>query len=152
MLGGVLFAANYYRRVNAQSPRATELANGLTSRNRLAKAGHTLLVNKYYLDHLYTGVIAGFTKGPLARAAYWVNQNVLDGAVNEVGLTAVKGADIVYNKIDQPLIDGAVNVSGRASLGAGGELRRVQSGKVQQYAGLMFAAAAVLAGLIIVLV
>ena len=77
---------------------------------------------------------------------------MLDRTVNEVGINAVRGADVVYNKIDQPLIDGAVNVSGRASLGAGGELRRMQTGKVQQYAGLMFAAATILAGLIIVFV
>ena len=32
-------------------------------------AGHKLLVNKYYLDHLYTGIIAGSTKGPIAKAA-----------------------------------------------------------------------------------
>ena len=151
VLCGVAFAYNYYfRRVNAQNPAGTELVGGLTSRNRLAKAGHTLLVNKYYLDHLYTGVIAAFTKGPLAKAAYWFNQNVLDRTVDNTGRTAVRAADVVYNRIDQPLVDGAVNLSGRASQGAGGELRRLQTGKVQQYAGLMFAATAVLAGLIIV--
>ena len=44
--------------------------------------GHTMLVNKYYLDWLYTDVIAGGIKGPIARATYWFNQNVIDGVVN----------------------------------------------------------------------
>ena len=35
-----------------------------------------VLVNKYYLDWLYTDVIVGAVKGPIARAAYWFNQNV----------------------------------------------------------------------------
>ena len=47
--------------------------HGITRRNRVARAGHTFLVNKYYLDHLYTGVIAGGVKGPIARGANWFN-------------------------------------------------------------------------------
>ena len=52
-LTGVGLAAHYFFiKVNAQSPAATELANGLTSKNKIAKAGHTVLKQKYYLDHL----------------------------------------------------------------------------------------------------
>ena len=45
-------------------------------------AGYTLLENKYYFDALYSGVIAEGVKGPIARAAYWINQNVIDGVLN----------------------------------------------------------------------
>ena len=70
-LGGIAAAARYYfGRVRAESPRATEMGRGWTKRSRLASAGHTLLAKKYYLDHLYTGIIAGGIKGPIARAAY----------------------------------------------------------------------------------
>src|SRR5690606_31731914 len=48
--------------------------HGVTQRSALAGSGYRVLVNKYYFDHLYTGVIADGTKGPVARAAYWVNQ------------------------------------------------------------------------------
>jgi NADH-quinone oxidoreductase subunit L len=129
----------------------TELPNGLVTTNRWARAGHTVLVEKYYLDHLYTGVIAGFTKGPLARATYWVNQNILDGAVDTAGETAVRLGRGVYDKIDQGVIDGVVNGSGKVSDVTGEELRHINTGKVQNYAAILFAGAAVLAGAFIVI-
>ena len=69
----------------AQDNKATEYTNSFVANNAVVRAGHTLLVEKYYLDHLYTGIIAGAIKGPLARAAYWFNQNVLDGIIDDVG-------------------------------------------------------------------
>ena len=153
-LTGVGIAAHYFFiKVNAQSPAATELANGLTSKNKIAKAGHTVLKQKYYLDHLYTDIIANGTKGPVADAAYWTNQKGIDGVVNQVGKQATKSATFVYEKIDQNLVDGAVNLSGRASEGLGETTRTiVQRGKVHQYAAIMFAATTILAGLFIVFV
>ena len=153
-LTGVGLAAHYFFiKVNAQSPAATELANGLTSKNKIAKAGHTVLKQKYYLDHLYTDIIANGTKGPVADAAYWTNQKGIDGVVNQVGKQATKSATFVYEKIDQNLVDGAVNLSGRASEGLGETTRTiVQRGKVHQYATIMFAATTILAGLFIVFV
>ena len=129
----------------------TGLPNGATTTNPLARAGHTVLVNKYYLDHLYTGVIAGFTKGPLAKAAYWVNQNVLDGVVDTAGKTTVRTGRRVYDALDQGLIDGTVNGSGKVSDAIGEELRHINSGKVQNYAAILFAGAAMLAGLFVIL-
>jgi NADH:ubiquinone oxidoreductase subunit 5 (subunit L)/multisubunit Na+/H+ antiporter MnhA subunit len=204
----------YFVRVNAQSPSATELVNGPTERSRLLKAGHTMLKNRYYLDHIYDGgepvgaaganamgtifgaaagltlgfsldnglnqpfwpsvmwgVILGLTiftivtaalrtgmgiasvvKQPMANAANWVHENVIDAAVDEVGKNSVKTADALYKYIDQGVIDGSVNAAGRGSQGAGGELRRWSTGKVQQYATVMFAGATLLAGLLIIVI
>ena len=64
---------------------ATELADGPTNRWTVARLGHTLLVQKYYLDHLYTGVVAKGTAGPVARGAYWFNQRGIDEVVNQAG-------------------------------------------------------------------
>src|SRR5207302_1328738 len=61
---------------------------GVTQRNALARAGYTFLDNRYYLDHVYTGGVAGGMKGPIARGAYWINQNVIDGVVNGGGTGA----------------------------------------------------------------
>ena len=58
----------------------------------------------------------------------------------------------IYNQIDQGLIEGTVNGSGKLSSKGGRILSKVQTGKVQQYAALLFAAATVLAGVFIVLV
>ena len=204
----------YFVKVNAQSPAATEMVNGPTERNGLLKAGHTMLKNRYYLDHIYdggepvgaagatamatifgaaagltlgfsldngldqdfvpsliwgvvlglgvfaivaaalrTGVgIATFVKRPLAQAANWVHENIIDAAVDEVGKGSVKTAEAVYKYIDQGVIDGSVNAAGRGSQGVGGELRRWSTGQVQQYATVMFAGAALLAGLLIIVI
>jgi NADH-quinone oxidoreductase subunit L len=118
----------------------------VTERSRPARVGYAFLANRYYLDHLWTGVVVGSIKGPIAKAAYWFNQHVLDGIVNGVATVSRWVADWVYRNIDQRTIDGAVNGSGFASSGFGGFLRVVlQTGRVQQYGSLLFGATAVLA-------
>ena len=157
VLAGIGVAAHYYfvrvaRASKAAGRSLTELPNGPTTRLAVARLGHTLLANKYYLDHLYTGIVAGGTKGPVARFAYRTNQEVLDRAVDGVGRTAVAAGQVVYHQIDQKVVDGFINGSGRVSTDTGEKLRRIQSGKVQTYAAILFAAATVLAGLLIVIV
>src|SRR5690606_10055281 len=73
--------------------------HGITERDKVAKAGHTFLVEKYYFDRLYIDVIAKAVKGPIARAANWSNQNILDGVVNSVGKAGVASGQFVYDKI-----------------------------------------------------
>jgi NADH-quinone oxidoreductase subunit L len=126
--------------------------HGITERNRAARNGYGLLVNKYYLDHLYTGVVAGGIKGPVARAAYWVNQRVIDGVVNGAGLGARRAGHYVYDVVDQKVVDGVVNGTGLTAEGSGQVLRGIQSGKVQQYAALLFAGAALLAGVFVIVI
>jgi len=153
---GAGFAFYYYfvrldRLSKQQGVSLTGIPNGLTTTNAFARTGHKILVNKYYFDHLYTGIIAGFTKGPLARATNWVNQNVIDGMVDRVGQSAVSTGQMVYEKIDQGVVDGFVNGSGRVSDITGEELRHINSGRVQNYAAIMFAGAAILAGAFVIL-
>ncbi len=124
---------------------------GLTRKNKVLAAGHTFLVNKYYLDHLYEKIIVRGIAHPIAKGAYWINQNVLDGVVNGAGLGTKGIARWVYRNVDQRVVDGAVNGSGTVARGAGGALRPVQSGKVNQYGALLFAAAAV-AGLVLIII
>ena len=59
---------------------------GITKRSTPLFAAYTFLEKKYYLDALYENVIVRGIAYPISRAAYWVNQNVIDRAVNEVGL------------------------------------------------------------------
>ena len=125
---------------------------GLTSRSRLARAGHTALVEKYYLDKLYTDIIVGGVKGPIARAVYWFNQKGIDGVINGAGATAVKSGKFVYERIDQGVVDTIVNASGSAAGGSGQSLRKMQTGRVQQYAALLFAGAAILAGIFMIVI
>ncbi len=124
---------------------------GLTVRNPVLGAGHRFLVNKYYLDDLYEKVIVFGIAHPIAAAAYWTNQHVLDGIVNAIGIGGRKTGDWVYKNIDQGLVDGVVNGSGTVARGIGGALQPVQSGKVSLYGALLFGSAAV-GALVLVLV
>src|SRR5690606_21014746 len=103
-------------------------------------------------DHAYTGGVAGAVKGPIARAANWTNQNVIDGLVNTVGRGAVGIGRWVYTRIDQGVVDGLVNGSGRSADNAGQAFRLMQSGKVQQYAAIFFTSAVILTGIFIVVI
>ena len=124
--------------------------HGITARNKVARAGFTLLENKYYLDHLYTNIIAGGIKGPVARGANWFNQHILDGVVNGVGNAARAAGNFVYTKIDQGVIDTLVDETGHGAEGSGGFLRRQQTGKVQAYGAYLFAGAALLAAIFVI--
>jgi NADH-quinone oxidoreductase subunit L len=143
-VGGLAAAYLYYERNKGP--------HGLTQRNRLAKGGYTFLENKYYLDTLYTDIIAADTKGPLARAAYWFNQNVIDGIIDGASAVTKKVSGVVYHGVDQMVVDGVVNGTGLVSEESGQFLRRMQTGKVQQYAAILFAGVVVLAGVLVFVV
>jgi NADH-quinone oxidoreductase subunit L len=145
-LGSMAFVWGYY------SKGLFAPLHGLAERNRVARLGKTILENKYYLDWLYTDVIVAFVKGPLAKATYWFNQKVLDRIVDGAGETAVKAGRFVYDKIDQGVVDGAVNGTGFVANETGGGLRKVQTGRVQQYAALLFATTAIMAGVFVLVV
>jgi NADH-quinone oxidoreductase subunit L len=103
----------------------------------------TLLVNKYYLDDLYLKGIVRPIQYNVSGFVNWTNQNILDGAVNGAAwLTRRIGLGV--NVVDRNVIDGAVNEIGQATGAVGAVLKRVQSGKVQQYAAVLFAVVAIL--------
>jgi len=141
---GIAAAWTYYT-------RATHPLKGLSRRQPFA-FGYYALENKYGLDVLYTNYIVGGASGPVARASNWVNQNVIDGVVNAAGVIARTAAGGLYRGVDQGVVDGVVNGSGYLSDEGGEVLRHMQTGKVQQYAAILFAAAAVLAGVFVFVV
>jgi NADH-quinone oxidoreductase subunit L len=108
-----------------------------------------VLEKKYGFDILYTDIIVKAIKGPIARATYWFNQNAIDGVVNGTGWAARRSADFVYNRIDQQVVDGLVNGSGATAEESGQLLRKLQTGKVQQYGALLFFGSVVLAGILV---
>ena len=144
LISSWMFCVQYYTRRNRRLV-------GLTERNKVLRGGYKFLWNKYYLDALYEKVIVRAVAYPISRAAYWFNQNVLDGAVNGAGKISRRVAGWVYRNIDQRVVDGAVNGSGAAARGTGGALRPVQSGKVNQYGALLFAAAAIGALILVII-
>ena len=127
--------------------------HGLTERQRVARAGYTVLENKYYLDHLYTDVIAGGIKGPIAQAAYWFNQNVIDGIVNGVGAASV-AARPVGLQVHRPgrRRQHRQRLGRDAPRARGSSCASSQTGKVQPYGAFLFAGATILAGVFVLIV
>jgi NADH-quinone oxidoreductase subunit L len=106
--------------------------------------GYALLERKYFLDDIYLGGIIRPIQYPIARAVYWTNQRLLDGAVNAAAWLTRKlsrGIDL----IDRKGIDGAVNDVAFATGRSGGFLKYIQSGNVQRYAVFLFVGVAILA-------
>ncbi len=141
---GIAVAWTYYT-------RATHPLKGLSERQPFA-FGYYALENKYGLDVLYTDYIVGSVKRPIAHASNWLNQNVIDGVVNAAGVAARAVARVVYRDVDQQVVDGLVKGSGLVSEESGEVLRHIQTGKVQQYAAILFAASAVIAGVFVFVV
>jgi NADH-quinone oxidoreductase subunit L len=78
---------------------------------------YKLVLNKYFIDELYAAVLIG-------------------------PLVAISRA-VLWQTVDQKVIDGAVNESGAAACGASGLVRQQQSGLIRSYAGWVAAGAAV---------
>ena len=135
-LGGIAVATWVY--LLQRAPK------GVLARSAPLRALHTLLVEKYYLDRLFVDGVVGAVKGPIARAAYWTNQKIIDGVVNAVGVGTKILGRFTYNVLDQKGVDGLVNGIGISASETGGVLRLLQSGQVQWYALLLFGAVGVL--------
>jgi NADH-quinone oxidoreductase subunit L len=99
---------------------------------------YPLLENKYYIDDFYMDGVIRPIRGPVARAIDWFNGHVIDFVVNGAGFLARGVGRWVY-AFDQRGIDGAINASAGATGATGGFLRLFQTGRVQQYAVMIFA-------------
>ena len=87
---------------------------------------------KYYIDELVDRTVIRGTLG-LTRLQRWIDEHVIDGAVNLVGRTNKLGGFFAA-WFDRTFIDGAVNAVGMASQVFGAAFRLVQTGRIQQYA------------------
>ncbi|MGZ4785307.1 MAG: NADH-quinone oxidoreductase subunit L [Acidimicrobiales bacterium] len=118
---------------------------GLKDKSKVFGRGYWVLENKYGLDHLYTDIIVGGVKGPIARASYWFNNAVIDTVVNTAGKASVASGRVLYAQVDQKVVDGLVLSTGAGAEESGEALRHIQTGRVQQYAALLFGGAVILA-------
>ena len=103
--------------------------------------------NKYYLDDLYLKGIVRPIQYSLSKAMYWTNQNIFDAAVNGVAIGTVATSKVTYNVIDQQVVDYAVNGAAGLTGSSGRLLRYIQTGNVQRYAAVLFAAVAIFVAL-----
>jgi NADH-quinone oxidoreductase subunit L len=96
-----------------------------------------VLQRKFFLDDLYLHGLVRPVRVQVARASDWLNQKVFDAPPNLGAKAAVAMGRAAY-AIDQSVVDGAVNGSGRTAGFFGRGLRLLQNGNVQAYATAMF--------------
>lgn len=106
--------------------------------------------NKYYLDDFYLKGIVRPIQYRVSAGTYWTNQKILDGIVNGAALGTRALAKPVYAVIDQQVVDFAVNGAAGLTGYSGGLLRYIQSGNVQRYAAVLFAAIAIFVALFVI--
>jgi NADH-quinone oxidoreductase subunit L len=93
--------------------------------------GFLVMSNKYYVDEIYQAtIVRGFLglRVVFAEMDRWI----VDGLVNGAGAIAV-ACSWVTGAIDHYLVDGAVNFVAEGTLKAGGKLRMLQTGRIQNY-------------------
>jgi len=103
---------------------------------------HTLLKNKYYFDEIYLAALIRPVVH-LARGMAIFDNRVIDGLVNG---TAWMGRMLswVVGIFDNKVVDGAVNGVAWVTVSWGRQVRRVQTGRFQNYALGLFGVALLL--------
>ena len=104
----------------------------LRAANRLRyELVHAFVFDTFRIDELYE---ATFVRGfhALARAAAWFDDVVVDGVVAFFA-AVTRAAAWLTGALDARVVDGAVNGVAEALLGGGRALRRLQTGRINQY-------------------
>ena len=92
---------------------------------------HRVVFNKYYVDELYAAtIVAGSMK--LMRFLKTFDNRVVDGLVNLSGLLSRIASDI-SGAIDTYVVDGLVNLLAVVIGRVGQNVRRLQTGRLQNY-------------------
>jgi len=107
---------------------------------------YRLLLNKYYVDEIYNAVFVAFVMG-LKDILARFDLNVIDRAVD---MTGEAGARVSFASGDFDLqrVDGAVNALAEGIISGGANLRRVQTGYLQNYFLIALAGAVVMVAVV----
>ncbi len=95
------------------------------------------MYNKYYFDEIYDAIFVQ----PLYAMCdfwFWFDQKIIDGLVNGAATLTIWWGEI-KRWFDEHIVDGAVNGAGITIRGTGGLLRFAQTGRLQNYALVVFA-------------
>ncbi len=91
-----------------------------------------LVSRKYGVDEAYGKIFVGGVLA-LGRIADWIDRRIVDGAVDGVA-RAVRGISRGAIAFDEGVVDGAVDGVGKAHLAVSSGLRRLQTGRIYNYA------------------
>jgi NADH-quinone oxidoreductase subunit L len=92
---------------------------------------HSLVYDKYRVDELYDRTVIRAFK-MTANACAWFDANVVDWLVNLMGKISL-GVAWIGGTIDKYLVDGAVNGVADLVLLGGREIRKTQTGRINNY-------------------
>lgn len=114
--------------------RAIDPAKVAASVKRL----YTTLYNKYYFDEAYD-VLFIRPYYVVCDGWFWFDRTIVDGAVNGAGALGILWSRL-NTWFDTYVVDGSVNGIGIVTRGFGLTIRHLQTGRVQNYAFIVFAA------------
>lgn len=101
----------------------------------ITKPFSTISLRKWFVDEIYQAVIIN----PIlwfARLFYGVDKLIIDNVIDGSAAGTIIAAN-VSGVVDRYVVDGAVNAAGWTTSTAGGFIRKVQTGIVQQYMGFV---------------
>jgi NADH-quinone oxidoreductase subunit L len=142
-LGGLLLGWLVYRKYhNAEARDPLQKSLG---------GVFTFLQNKYKVDEFYQAVFINPSLWFADKVVYqFFDHKLIDGALHGLAAIGVWLGNLLRNKFDVPVVNGAGDGLARTTRDTGGLLHRQQSGKVQQYLAIAIGTT-VVAGLIILL-
>lgn len=119
---------------------------GLPERDPTMSMGRftDVLVAKYGFDAFGYRFIVVPVRDKLSAWASYSSNVLIDGAVAGVGRATKQAAMVTYRVVDQQVIDGGVNGAAFSAAWWSEKLKRIQSGDVQRYAGVLVAGTIVL--------
>ncbi|MFO7960920.1 MAG: NADH-quinone oxidoreductase subunit L [Nitriliruptoraceae bacterium] len=119
---------------------------GLPERDPTLSMGRftDLLVAKYGFDDFGYRYIVVPVRDKLSAAASHSSNVLIDGVVAGVGRATKNAATTTYRVVDQQVIDGGINGAAFSAAWWSEKLKRIQSGDVQRYAGVLVAGTIVL--------
>ena len=103
-----------------------------------------VLVAKYGFDDFGYRYIVVPVRDKLSAAASYSSNVLIDGVVAGVGRVTKNAAMTTYRVVDQQVIDGGINGAAFSAAWWSEKLKRIQSGDVQKYAGVLVAGTIVL--------
>jgi len=92
---------------------------------------YNLVLNKYYVDEIYQALVVNSLLG-LNNFLAAFDQVVIDGFVNSLA-RMTKALSVVTGFVDKTFVDGLVNLVSDTVIFTGGQLRKIQTGRIQNY-------------------
>ncbi len=137
----LLAAAGWYAARTLYKDGASQVPARLLA-NATLRPIHKLVYNKYWIDELYGATVI---RPSLlwSRVLSWFDSRIVDGLVNLMGVVS-RAISMLHGFADQKMVDQAVNGVAGGFLGSGQGLRRIQTGRIQDYVYILVVGAIVI--------